>query len=255
MAFVSLHFFSCASSTEKGAIGLERGQLLLVPSAEIDAASAQSYEQMKQEAQKAGKLNQNSQSTARVQNVMKRLIPATAVFRKDAPGWKWEANVVSQNELNAFCMPGGKIIFYTGIIDQLKLTDGEMAAIMGHEISHALREHGRERMSEELIKKYSMDLLMATGKLDPKYAGVANTVSTLAVSLPHGRKQETEADEMGLELMTRAGYDPNEAISLWRKMAAQSKGGKPPQFLSTHPSDENRINNLQALLPKMKNLN
>lgn len=254
-AFLYLVLSACASSTEEGAIGLNRGQLLLVPSSQIEAESAQGYEQLKQEAQKAGKLNQNSQATARVQAVMKRLIPQTAVFRKDALSWKWESNVITENELNAFCMPGGKIIFYTGIIDQLKLTDGEMAAIMGHEISHALREHGRERMSEELIKKYSLDLLMASGKLDSKYSGIANTVSTLAISLPHGRNQETEADEMGLELMTRAGYNPNEAINLWRKMADQSKGASTPQFLSTHPSDENRIKNLQAMLPKMKNLN
>jgi Zn-dependent protease with chaperone function len=239
----------CASSTEQGAIGVNRNQLLLVPSSQIEEASAQSYEKLKQDAKNAGKLNQSPESTARVQNVMKKLIPQTAVFRKDALGWKWESNVITQNELNAFCMPGGKIIFYTGIIDQLKLTDGEIAAIMGHEISHALREHGRERMTEELIKKYSIDVF-----LDPKYSAIANTVSTLAISLPHGRNQETEADEIGLELMARAGYDPLEAISLWRKMSAQNKGGQMPQFLSTHPTDENRIKNLQALMPKMQNL-
>lgn len=251
---LSLFFVGCASSTEQGTVGVNRGQLLLVPSAEIESASAHSYDQMKQEAQKAGQLNQNPQTTARVQNVMRRLIPQTGVFRKDALSWKWESNVVSKNELNAFCMPGGKIIFYTGIIDQLKLTDGEIAAIMGHEISHALREHGRERMSEEFLKNYSLDLLLSTGKLDPKYSRVAETISTLAIGLPHSRNQETEADEIGLELMTRAGYDPSEAVNLWRKMSAQNQGGKPLQFLSTHPSDENRIQNLQSLLPKMQSL-
>ncbi len=254
LILLTLILSSCASTTEEGAIGPKRRQLMLVPSSEIEAASAQSYEQLKQDAQKNNQLNQNAAVTTRVQNVMKRIVPQVGVFRKEAKNWNWEANVITKNELNAFCMPGGKIIFFTGIIQQLQLTDGEIAAIMGHEISHALREHGRERMSEELIKKFSINLLLATGKLDEKYTGVADTISNLVVSLPHSRGQETEADEIGLELMTRAGYNPNEAVSLWRKMNAQTAGSKPPQFLSTHPSDETRIQHLEELLPKMQGL-
>ena len=185
-----------------------------------------------------------------MQQIAKKLTPHTSVFRKDAPAWAWEVHVITSEDINAYCMPGGKIIFYTGILDKLKLTDAEAAAIMGHEIAHALREHGRERMSEELIKQGVIGVLVASKKLDPKYAMAGGVLATLAISLPHGRGQETEADEMGLELMARAGYDPNAAVTLWQKMAAQG-GSKTPAFLSTHPSNEKRIRDLQALVPKV----
>lgn len=243
-------FVGCATSTEEGEVGVKRKQFFVLPSEQIEKMSGEAYEQTKQDAQKQGTLDRNPAQVQRVQNVARKLIPSTAVFRKDATKWSWEVHVITSQELNAYCMPGGKIVFYTGIIEKLNLSDSEMAAIMGHEIAHALREHGRERMSEEIIKQVGLEVLVASGKLDPKYAVALSVLSAVAISLPHGREQETEADELGLELMARAGFDPHGALSLWKKMGEQS-GGKPPEILSTHPPDHKRLANLERLLPSV----
>ncbi len=239
----------CASTTENSDVIGNRRQLLLVPSAQIVQLSDESYSQLKTKAQTERKLDQNPEIVARLQAITKKVTAQTGSFRKDALGWNWEVHLITSDELNAFCMPGGKIIFYSGIIEKLKLSDAEIAAIMGHEIAHALKEHGRERMSEETLKTMGLTLLVATNKMDAKYLNAAQAVSTVAISLPFGRSQETEADGIGLDLMARAGYDPNSAVSLWRKMSAVS-GSKPPEILSTHPADNKRIENLQSLVPK-----
>lgn len=251
LLFGALFFLtSCASSTKSGEVGMDRKQLLLVSDPRVLSMAARSYDQTKEEAAQRDQLDKNPEEVRRVTAVMMRLIPQTETFREGASQWPWEVHVITSPDLNAYCLPGGKIIFYSGIIEKMHLTDGEIAAIMGHEISHALREHGRERMSEELLEQIGIEALVASGRLDDKYAGAANTVTSVMISLPHSRRQETEADEMGLELMARAGYNPEEALNLWRKMAAMG-GSKPPELLSDHPADEARLEKLQSLLPKV----
>ncbi|QNM96551.1 M48 family metallopeptidase [Chitinimonas koreensis] len=240
-------------TTEGGAIGVERKQsmLVLLSPAQVDQMAAQGYNASLAEAKGKGKLNRDAQATARVRAVSQRLIPQVAVFRKDALGWKWEVNVEDSPELNAYCAPGGKIMFYTGIIDKLKLSDDEIAAIMGHEMAHALREHGRERMSKVYAQQMGAQLVSAftRGRYD-QYLSLGLDGFNLALNLPNSRDNESEADAMGIELAARGGYDPRAAISLWQKMSAASQG-QPPQFLSTHPSNQTRITDLQANMPKV----
>ncbi len=241
----------CVSSTEGGAVGVSRKQLLLVPSEQITQESEHAYAEMKKTAAQKGQLDRDRNQLNRINNIAKRLIPVSSAFRNDAQNWNWEVHVISSPELNAFCMPGGKIMFYTGLIDQLKLTDGEIAAVMGHEIAHALREHGRERFSQALVSQLILQTGLAMDKISPTTAQLSSAVATLAVFMPFGRSQEIEADEIGVELMARAGYNPDEALSLWKKMSA-SGGGKPPEILSTHPSDSRRLASIESMLPKVR---
>lgn len=242
---------SCVSTTEEGVVGANRKQFVgMVSSEQVNSMALQSFLQMKQEASSKNALDTKTDSLRRIQSIANRLIPQTAIFRKDAPSWKWETHVVTSDELNAFCMPGGKIVFYSGIIEKLKMTDGEIAAVMGHEIAHALREHGRERVAREQLSQLGLGVLMATGKVSEGVAQGLGTGSNLFLTLPNSRGQESEADDIGLELMARSGYNPQEAVNLWIKMS-QTGGQKPPQMLSTHPSDETRIERIQGLIPRL----
>src|SRR5215510_12084206 len=247
---------ACATTTEEGAVGVQRSQLLLVSSAEMDQAAAAQYQQLIHSETPKGAVNHDPKQVERVRRIANRLIPQTAVFRTDALDWKWEVNVLTSPEVNAWCMPGGKIAVYTGLIEKLQISDDELAAVIGHEISHALREHGRERASQQMAAGAGASLagavadiyLPGSGQLATAGAGAG---AQLGVLLPYSRVHETEADRMGVELAARAGYDPRAAVTLWQKMAKLSGGGAPPALLSTHPSHEDRIKDLTVFSQKV----
>lgn len=231
-------------TTQAGAVGVDRKQVMLVSSDQINSAAVSAYKQTLQAASQKGALNQNPAQVQRVRAITQRLIPATAAFRQDAPGWKWEANVLSSPQVNAWVMPGGKVAVYTGLLDKLRPTDDELAAIIGHEIAHALREHGRERASQQMGQGIAVGVIGAALGLGGVGQDLVGMVADVTFGLPYSRSFEREADRIGVELAARAGYDPRAAVTLWQKMA-QVGGGGPPEFLSTHPSDESRIQDLQ----------
>ncbi len=239
----------CASTTDGGAVNAERKQLLLVSSQELEQAAAQGYAQLQAEASKKGVLNNDAALTQRVRAIARRIEPLTGVFRKDAPAWKWEVSVISSDELNAFCMPGGKIAFYSGLIKQLNLSDDEIAIVMGHEIAHALREHSREQVSQAVAAQTAIGVGAALFGLGEASANAGNTMYQALLATKFSRVHEAEADRIGLELTARAGYDPRAGVALWQKMLKASSGSRPPAFLSTHPAESERIAQIQSLLP------
>lgn len=244
----TLSVVGCSSTTDSGAVGADRKQLLLVSSEDVLRLSDQSYQKTIAQARAQGKLDTNSTQVTRLKRIANHLISHTNVYRPDAGGWRWEVHTIKSDDINAYVMPGGKIVFYSGIIDRLKLTDAEIAAIMGHEMAHALREHTREKMSRSVATSGVLSIATAALGLSSGQQELAGLASQLGLNLPHSRTQEAEADKIGLELMARAGYNPNAAITLWQKMQA-SDGSSPPQFLSTHPSSGSRIQAMQALIP------
>ncbi len=233
-------------TTQGGAVGVDREQTMsaLVSTRQLEQGAVQAYRQALTQAGQKGQLNRDPAMTARVRAIAQRLIAHTGVFRPDAPAWNWEVNVIASPEVNAWCMPGGKIAVYAGLVQKLDATDDEIAAVMGHEIAHALREHSRERASQQInagivATGVGVALGGSQGSMD-----MASMVANLTYNLPNSRLHETEADRIGVELAARAGFDPRAAVSLWQKMARVA-GGAPPQWLSTHPSSDTRIRDLQ----------
>ena len=255
LAFICAPAF--AQQKEKEGVDVQKSRLLLLPASTVERSAAQQYGQLMRTASQKNLLNREPAQIERLHVIARALIPHSQRFNASSAKWQWEVNLISSKSVNAFCMPGGKIAFFTGIIDQLQLTEDEIATIMGHEIGHALLEHGRARMSEQVLKNVGISVAAAVFNLGQISGELLAQAANLAVSLPYARRQESDADLVGLELAARAGYDPRAAVSVWHKMARLSKSGardargQPPQFLSTHPSHENRIKEIEANLPRV----
>jgi len=242
---VTLAACETVATTQPGAVGVERQQTMMVSSAEIDKAAAQEYAKVIAQARQKGTLDRNAQHVQRVRTIMNRIVAQVGAFRPEARNWAWEVHVLQENQLNAWAMPGGKMVVYSGLIEKLQLTEDELAAIMGHEIAHSLREHARERISRQMATGLGVGIAGAVLGLGQVGQELASMVAEVTFTLPHSRTHEVEADRMGVELAARAGYNPHAAISLWQKMS-QAGGGGGPQFLSTHPSPENRLADLKV---------
>jgi predicted Zn-dependent protease len=215
-------------------------------------SSAQAYVQQVGELRKEGKLSTDRSLIRRVEGITEKLVAQAIVMRPDSADWQWSVAVIDDPEtVNAWCMAGGRMALYTGLIAQIDPTDDELAQVMGHEIGHALANHTAEKMSVAIATSVGVAAVgVAADNTGAAMAG-ATTAAALAVTLPNSRTAETEADRIGIELAARAGYDPEAAVTLWRKMN-NLPGGQPPQFLSTHPSPGNREKTLAALGPEMK---
>ena len=225
----------------------------LVPAETLEGSARQQYSQVLAEAKSKGALAPDGHpQLVRLHTIARRLIPHTTQWNPRARDWKWQVNLIGSKQLNAWCMPGGKIAFYTGIIDQLQLDDDQIAMIMGHEMAHALREHARERLAKSQVTSIGLSVasqLLGLGQL----GNVAADLGTQLLTLKYSRDDETDADLVGLEIAARGGYRPEASVELWKKMlAANGNGG--PGFLSTHPSGANRIQELEANLPKVQHL-
>ena len=224
-----------------------------VSAEQIEQAAGQQYRQLQQQAaQKNALAPPNHPQVVRLRAIAQRLIPYTYEWNEHARQWRWEVNLIDSKQVNAFCMPGGKIAFYSGILEQLKLSDDEVAMVMGHEMTHALREHARERIGKTMATRGAIELGAAIFGLGDVARGVAGIGGQL-LTLRFGREDESEADLIGLELAARAGYNPRSGVTLWNKMAAASQGA-PPQWLSTHPSGPTRIRDIERALPQVEPL-
>jgi predicted Zn-dependent protease len=225
----------------------------LVSAEQIENGAARQYQQLVHGAAAASALAPPSHpQLLRLRTIAQRIIPFTVPWNARAAQWRWEVNLLDSAEVNAFCMPGGKIAFHFGILHKLQLSDDEVAAIMGHEMAHALREHARERIGKQLATRGAIELgsaLLGLGGASRAVADIGGQLLTLQFS----RSDETEADLVGLDLAARAGYDPAAGVTLWQKMLAAQRGA-PPQFLSTHPAGETRIRDIQGKLPRVQPL-
>jgi len=225
----------------------------LVSAEQIEQAAQQQYLQLQQQAAAKGAIaGPGNPQLLRLRAIAQRLIPFTYEWNERARQWRWEVDLIASPQINAFCMPGGKIAFFTGILDKLKLTDDEVAMVMGHEMTHALREHARERIGKTAATRGAIELgaaILGLGNGGRYLAGVGGQLLTLQFS----RSDESEADLVGMELAARAGYDPHAGVTLWQKMAAANKSA-PPQWASTHPSGPTRIRDIERSLPLVEPL-
>jgi predicted Zn-dependent protease len=245
-----------ALSQEEGIAVPKRSRVASLASSEqLESQAVAQYGQLLKQAASQGALAPpDYPPRIRLEKIAQKLIPYTHRFSDRADDWRWEVNLLGSKQVNAFVMPGGKIAFFTGIIDRLKLTDDEIAMIMGHEMAHALLEHGRERAGQATVAQIAtigasvFSQILGYGNLGGELARGASQLTLLKFS----RGDETEADLIGMDIAARAGYDPRAAVKLWQKMSALTRGqGEPLQFLSTHPAHETRIDTIRAALPKV----
>ncbi len=246
IVFLSCLLLSACATSPTG-----RKQLMLVSEDTAISSSAQAYVQEIGKIQKEGKLSTDKATIQRVNTITQKLVAQAVEMRPDSADWKWSVAVIDDPEtVNAWCMAGGRMAIYTGLIQQIKPTDDELAQVMGHEIGHALANHTAEKMSMSMASSIGV---LAVGIASDNHVAAgagAAAAAALAITLPNSRTAETEADEIGIELAARAGYDPDAAVTLWRKMN-NLPGGTPPQFLSTHPNPANREKTLAGLAPMM----
>ena len=234
-------------------VGQASSMRKLVPAAELEGAATQQYGQLMKEARQQNALLPASHpQVRRLRTMAQRLIPQSRPWNARASAWQWEVNLIQSDQINAFCMPGGKIAFYTGILDKLRLNDDEAAMIMGHEMAHALREHARERLAKTQATGLGLSVLSSLLGLG-NLGDAAASLGTQLLSLRFSRDDETEADLVGLELAARSAYTPSASVSLWKKMA-EANGKNGLSFLSTHPSGPDRIRQLEANVPKVMGL-
>lgn len=234
-------------------VGKSSAMRQLVPAEQLETSATQQYDQMLAQAKaKRALAPDNHPQLIQLRAIAQRIIPYAQQWNSRAGSWRWEVNLIGSKQINAFCMPGGKIAFYYGILQQLQLSDSEVAMIMGHEMAHALREHARERMGKQMATQGVIGIGAALLGLGDVGRTVANMGGQL-LTLKFGREDESEADLVGMELAARAGYDPRAGVTLWQKMMEASKGA-PPEFLSTHPAGNTRIRDIEASLPKVEPL-
>jgi len=237
---------ACATNPVTG-----RKQFIIVSESEAIAASKQAYVQMLAPLQKEGKVDSDPALKARINTITGRLVAQAIRFRPETEKWEWTVKVIDDPKtVNAFCMAGGRMAVYSGLILQVKPSDDELAQVMGHEIAHALSNHTAEKMSVAMASDLAVTAVAASQHNSGLALSGAALAAALAIKLPNSRQAETEADRIGIELAARAGYDPHAAVTLWQKMAKVS-GGRRIDFLSTHPAPAKRMQTLAGLVPQM----
>ena len=245
LILASLLLVACATSPTG------RRQLMLVSEEQAISASKQAYAQTLKPLSAEGKVDNDPALTRRVTAITERLVAQAVKMRPATAKWEWSIKVIDDPEVvNAWCMAGGKMAIYTGLIEKVQPTDAEIAQVMGHEIAHALANHQAEKMSVAMATSVGVIAVGAASDRPGLAMTGAAAAAALAITLPNSRTAETEADRIGIELAAKAGYDPRAAVTLWEKMAKVG-GSQPPQFLSTHPAPANRQQTLRALVPQM----
>ena len=228
-----------------------RRQLMLVSEQQAISASREAYLQTMAPLKKEGKLNSDPRTNARVERITSRLVAQAVAMRPDSDKWEWSVGVIDEPEtVNAWCMAGGRMAIYTGLLAKIDPSDDELAQVMGHEIAHALANHTAEKMSVAMATQMGIMVAGVASDRPAVAMSAAAVAATLAIQLPNSRTAETEADRIGIELAARAGYDPYASVSLWEKMAKVG-GSRSPEFMSTHPDPDNRMKRLNALAPEM----